>query len=593
MKNNFLSNNIKGLKVLFGARPVMMSLFVLFTAIHGISWVLQVILMQQFFDSLEYIASRNASLLPAIVSLLLMGAGYAFSQFMNGAVNCYGQICNLSVSKILHNMIFDRIGKLSILDFEDPGRLDIIDKAENGCNTFFWVSTAILDIIFFYGLYFSLIGGYMYAMKPILGISILVIFIPCIVSKWVNGMAFRKLEDVSAPIRRKVDYYERCMTGSEFCKESRILGVNKFFNDLYIRSMSGFNKAVMHTQVRKSIVDFALNVVTVVCYGAIIFMLFQAVMRKEITVGVFAAILANLERLYSFMDEVVDERFGWASENVVSIENFLDFVSEKQEDDRTEEMPQNCDIILKNVSFSYPASSEKALKNVSLTLNNGETVAIVGENGSGKSTLCRILMGLYTPKEGKVCYGKVFASKMKLTEISAVFQKYCRYKMTIRENIHISNSEKISDDVTDHTICQEAGIDFEHSFSQYNMETILGGDFEGAELSGGQWQRIAIARGLFRDNRVIVFDEPTAAIDPLEESRVYQDFVNICKGKTAVIVTHRLASAKIADRILVLKNGRIVQDGTHEQLVNEEGEYRTMYEAQRRWYVDHGKKTLS
>ncbi|WP_334073285.1 MULTISPECIES: ABC transporter ATP-binding protein [Paenibacillus] len=285
------------------------------------------------------------------------------------------------------------------------------------------------------------------------------------------------------------------------------------------------------------------------------------------------------------MSELVSERIGWASENVGTVENFLDFVNERNKPEKRVPRPQKVDIKLSNVSFSYPMTDKEALVNISLTVPSGQTLAIVGENGSGKTTLCRVIMGLYEASKGEVIYGDMPVKNLSYDHTSAVFQKYCKYNMTVRENLIISQMDKPTDEAMLMDICDKSGVILKDESYRDGLNTRLGRDFDGIELSGGQWQRIAIARGLFRDSQLMILDEPTSAIDPLEETRLYNDFAEICQDKTAIIVTHRLGSVQIADRIIVLKDGRVVQDGKHSELISRDGEYKKMFEAQRKWYV--------
>jgi len=248
------------------------------------------------------------------------------------------------------------------------------------------------------------------------------------------------------------------------------------------------------------------------------------------------------------------------------------------------------DIVLSNVSFKYPNAEKQAVKNVSFTFKKGETLAIVGENGSGKSTLIRLICGLYLPDEGSVRINgtdtRELTGKALYENTSAVFQKYQKYQMLLDENITISESGKEYDEAVLDGICEMAGVDKSESAFPNGYKTMLSREFDGVDLSGGQWQRVAIARGFFRSHNLIILDEPTAAIDPYEETRIYNRFAEISKNKSAVIVTHRLGSVKLADRIIVMKDGEVVQIGTHEKLINVEGEYKRLYEAQEQWYND-------
>ena len=239
-------------------------------------------------------------------------------------------------------------------------------------------------------------------------------------------------------------------------------------------------------------------------------------------------------------------------------------------------------------SFSYIGSEKKALDHVSLNIKGGETIAIVGINGSGKTTLSRLLLGLYTPNEGIVKIGGVDTKEVKRHSVtrgmSAVFQKFQKYKMTVAENIQIGDSELQDNNDILNVCIKQADIDLTEDKFSDGLETMLSRDFDGIELSGGQWQRIAIARGLYRIRDVIVLDEPTAAIDPIEETRLYERFAEVSKGKTSVLITHRIGSARIADYIVVMNEGKIVEIGTHEELVSQNGLYKEMFDAQIKWY---------
>ncbi len=170
---------------------------------------------------------------------------------------------------------------------------------------------------------------------------------------------------------------------------------------------------------------------------------------------------------------------------------------------------------------------------------------------------------------------------------SAVFQQYQKYQMTLRENVEISDWDKSMSDESMHELLVQCGLNENNAEFPNGLETMLSREFDGVDVSGGQWQRIAIARGYYRDHWLIIMDEPTAAIDPFEESRIYHMFADLAKEKTAVLVTHRLGSVRLADRILVLKNGELVQIGTHDELVNTPGEYQRLWKAQSQWYEEN------
>ncbi|OMG00464.1 ABC transporter ATP-binding protein [Paenibacillus sp. FSL R7-0337] len=580
----FLRNGVRCLRLLFQVNPGMSYTYIGIALLQAVSWVLQVLFMQRFLDAAAAYATDRIDFKMILFSLGTLALMYLFYHVMDGLGNCYEEIYGLSVGKHLNLMIFRRVDSLQVFEFENTGRLDYIHKAVNGSGKLIWIGTTLLDILFYYTTYFVFIGWYLFTLKPVLALSIVVVFVPVMLSQWVLMSAFKNLEAASAPIRRENEYYEQCLTDKVYLSETRLLGATAFFENLYTSALQRLNAIVLRTQVRKHLVQLILNIVTVMGYGLIVYMLFVSVMRQEISIGAFAAVLASIGSLYRFMNKLITERIAWATENIGSTENFLDFIDEPVQRTHNLPRPADSDIELKAVRFRYPLATRNAVEEIDLIIPNKQTLAIVGENGSGKTTLCRIIMGLYPPTAGEVWYGNVEASRISYERTSAVFQHYRKYNETIRENVRISQYSKPAD-VAVVSVCVEAGVLLSGEGVKEGLDTMLGREFGGTDLSGGQWQRVAIARGLFRDSDCMILDEPTAAIDPLEETRLYNDFAALCRDKTAILVSHRLGSVKLADRILVMKDGRIVQDGTHEKLMSTAGEYRTMYEAQRKWYV--------
>jgi ATP-binding cassette, subfamily B, bacterial len=247
---------------------------------------------------------------------------------------------------------------------------------------------------------------------------------------------------------------------------------------------------------------------------------------------------------------------------------------------RKPELPPQ--VRISNLWFSYPRSDRDVLRGVDLEIPRGKSLAIVGRNGSGKTTLVKLLCRLYDPTQGTICYDgsdiRLFNLDDLRNSIGIIFQDFNRYHLTINENIAL---EKANDNVTLNDVHQAAAAagaaDFIERTSQ-GYDTLLGNQFSGGyELSGGQWQRLALARAFFRNAGLLVLDEPTASVDIATEARLYAHFKMMTEGKTALLISHRLSTVRIADRIAVLEAGKVIEFGDHESLMGLKGTYNEMF----------------
>lgn len=270
--------------------------------------------------------------------------------------------------------------------------------------------------------------------------------------------------------------------------------------------------------------------------------------------------------------------------------NFFELLETERENDEANVKPfTNADIEFDNVCFTYPNSENKALDRLNVKIRQGEKIAVVGANGSGKSTFVNLLCGLYKPERGtaKINGSTIYdnASAARRT-ISVIFQNFCQYQDTLRNNITISDPLC---NVNDSEIMELAGLTgADEAITTRNalLDEVIGVFSDtGENLSGGQWQKIAITRALYKkDARIYILDEPTAALDPLSEANIYRNFTKLTGDKTTVLISHRLGITSVVDRVLVFDEGKIVEDGTHNELIAKSGVYAKMYKAQAKWY---------
>jgi ATP-binding cassette, subfamily B, bacterial len=397
-----------------------------------------------------------------------------------------------------------------------------------------------------------------------------------------------KGEDAAKP------YYERQDRYREYARSSgdtRIFGAFSFFDKLYYDNRKKWYKIERNSDFKVRWISSVFQLTKIVGLVGILLILVRLIINDSISAGEGAAVLASISTMYSYFENLFSTIKG-NTELKPYIDNFFKFIDDTEEGEEKENIVpevQKLGIQAENIYFTYPGTNEPAINGINLKINPGELIAVVGENGSGKTTLSKLLMGIYVPDEGEIKIGGRKASNTKqdalFSKTSAVFQDYIHYTaLTLSDNVLISSYEKESGTEGVASALGECSLDIS-SFPQ-GLSTIMGKKFDGAELSGGQWQRVAMARGLYRTSEWLVLDEPTAAIDALEEDRMYRRFAQLANGKTAMIITHRLASARIANRIIVMDKGKIIEEGRHEELIEKNGKYAEMWTAQASSYTE-------
>lgn len=584
-KKTFWGISIKILGAVIKSAPIWILFDCLAMLVSSVFYAFETIIKQWLFDTMTNVVEGKEQLNMLLGVSVIVVLFMILNEFINAICNFTWFPAMKTVEGKLKQNIHNKISKLKGNCFEEVDILEKIEKAYQGAGQSYGLYNSIATILLFYIPYFIVMGVYLWKLRPLLTLSLLFIFIPHIVNLFLRQKIYEKQIDKTAPVKRKRDYYETEVFSREKIKENRLYGTHNFFISKYRNTNNEFCYIKLKDLKKASIIEVAMKCITLIGYMGVIIMLITSLFGRYISVGAFAAVFSSITTLIAFMNDAIGNYLGNLFENVGALKRYIQFLELPEENDNDIDLNWDGLIVVDGVSFSYPGTNKKVLNNISFEIKPGETIAFVGENGAGKSTLIKILTGILYPDSGEILVDGVNIyetnARNRFAYTSAVFQKYIRYQMSVRENVQISS--EIKDEKLMMESIDKSEFEINDRFDD-NYDTMLSKEFDGIDLSGGQWQRLALARGLYRKHKFIILDEPTSAIDPIEEGVLYRKFQELVKGKKAVIVTHRLGSAKLADKIIVLKEGRIVQQGKHNELISREGEYSVLYKEQAKWY---------
>ncbi|MDM3850146.1 MAG: ABC transporter ATP-binding protein [Aphanizomenon gracile PMC627.10] len=392
----------------------------------------------------------------------------------------------------------------------------------------------------------------------------------------------------NSPQARRMQYYTTVMLTDTYAKEIRLFQLGAFFMQLYGQAFQSLHQSMRHLRGKQAFWSSSLAILSTLGNGFSFYWVVKQAFRGLLSPG---SVLLFVQSLTYFQNNL--ERFvsHWLDlfENIIYMQQFFNFLDSPTP--MTLNIPGvkiptpiRTGITFDQVDFHYP-DGRLALKDISFTLYPGQTVAIVGENGAGKTTLVKLLTRLYDPTTGRIIVDGIDLRDLNLEQwrqqIAGVFQDFGHYSLTVGENIALGNLAALENrEILRYAVEKADIVKLVDDFPS-GEDTQLGKQFGGTELSGGQWQKLALARAFVRKQaQLLLLDEPTAALDPRSECDFYLRFVELAEEKTTILITHRLASVRMADRILVLKDGHLIEDGTHQELLQLGGEYTALWNMQ-------------
>ena len=578
----------------FRCNVFVFTLWMLILIASGLVIPLNILFKQQFIDS-SINAYNNKlpfmSIQPYLIPIILV---YLFNFLKDPLKELFYKRIYL---KIRANLLLEMNKKKSKLNYEyieNSDASDLIDRVMTEpekrvlefCQRIFLLIAGLINIsgtvviIFKAGLW--------------IGVFLLIVALPSYYLAYKGGIKeYKSIEDIS-DIKRKSDYLAGIPLQRESAHERKMFGFTDYINNLWEENVTTYKTKLLDMQLKVQLMITTSGIASNVFMG-LVFLLFLLPLKNDvITIGYYVSVTTSLITLNRY----VSNNMVKTIKSLILDKKYFSEVNKFYAMDETAGVfnlnanPESFESIeFKDVFFKYHGTEDYVLKGFSVKIKNGLHYAIVGSNGAGKTTLIKLMLGLYKINAGDILFNGISINDLSQSEIngyfSVIYQDYAKYFISIRDNIALGNIENYHNNekiIEASKVCS-TNIFVENMKDKY--ETILGKIYsEGIDISGGQWQKLAIARSFMSPSPVKILDEPTAALDPISESRLYNEYSNLSKNKTTVFITHRLASTKLADKIIVVDDGKVVESGNHEELVAADGFYARMFNSQKKWFSE-------
>lgn len=531
-------------------------------------------------------------------------SGVAFSGlklFTSWYLSYFKEVSNARIYEGMSRMLFEKAANVELECFENPkfynkytlAMKDALQKLPAMIENCMILAVTMILVVFVLW-QMSLIDPYviLFAAFPLIGNFVF--------GKLLSRAAAQR-NAACVPGRRKADYVTRCISLKDYAKEIRMSNIYNVLRRIHESGCRQVTEEIDRWGRKASFFNFWKSSFTFLFMfqGVAAYSLYRTMISGTMRISDYAVISsAMVTASWSLITLANSTKECY--ENAIYAGAFREFIeyTPKIASDQEGLSPdrENCNITFSHVCFTYPGTDKEVLHDISFTLEKGKKAALVGINGAGKTTIVKLLLRLYDPDQGVILYNGVDIRELDVTQyrnlVGAAFQDYQLFSMTVAENILLHSPKDEKEYETVEQALRRAGIWDKISKLPHRMDTILTREFaqDGENLSGGQMQKLAAARVFAGDYSLAVFDEPSSALDPKAEYELFEQILEYCQGRTALFISHRLSCASLADRIYVIEDGCILEEGSHEELMKANGRYKEIFEKQSRQYVGEAEK---
>ncbi len=579
-------------KLLFDTNAVLGTVFCALTFIQYIIPVVNVWIWKLALDELTVIYQRGSSDFRIWIYIgiyLLMQILLSLLPQISGII--YGVI-ERKASYKLDMTIMQKTATVDTSFFDAPENYDLLAAAQTSeqyiSGNMTWAVGTITRIISFVtGLIMFL------SYNPALGLIYIATYIPGAIISYKHRAKVDQWSIDNIPETRKKNYYKSILTSNLTAKDLRLYDLSEHFRAKYNEIWDKIRAEREKLFVKGSINMFLASLLTYCGIVVIIILSVKSVLADGMLIGSLALYVGLAQTTGENFKHIIEDVACQIEIDVPHVINYIKFLEYENiiKDSGTHIIPARPDVEFRNVSFKYPGNETYTIKNLSFKICGGKKIALIGVNGAGKTTIVKLLLRFYEPESGSILIGGRDIREYSFTELykmfGVCFQDIQTYSLSLRENIAVSDISRLTDDdaVISAACASKANGIYESLPDGLNVQMTRRFDNNGIELSGGQWQKIALARAFFRDSQFIILDEPSSALDPEAEDYVFSSFGRLCKDKGGILISHRLSSIMMVDEIILLDGGTLLESGTHDELIKKNGKYAEMYRLQAQKYT--------